>query len=63
MSRIAVQHSLVRTSPKGGPFVGKCVLCGEEGLSLSATRWCPNPQSITEEQAVLTAIKHDLEQA
>jgi hypothetical protein len=29
-------HGLERTSPKGGPFVGRCVYCKQEGLPMSA---------------------------
>ena len=37
------RHSLLRTSPKGEAFVGVCVKCGREGLTLAdmASEECP----------------------
>jgi hypothetical protein len=50
-------HSLVRTSPKGQDFVGRCVLCGQEGLPMiAALLKCPNPRGVSNDQAVLDAI-------
>lgn len=37
-------HALVRTSPKGQPFIGKCAKCGVEELPISAaSQPCVNP--------------------
>lgn len=50
-------HSLERTSPKGGPFIGCCVKCGKQDLSLEAAHEeCPNPSGITGAQDILNAI-------
>ena len=55
--RAATTHSLERTSPKGGPFVGRCVLCGQEGLrSGGALLPCPNTRSVSDAQALIDAI-------
>jgi len=55
--KITQMHSIERTSPKGGKFVGVCVLCGEEGLTpADMSRVCPNPEGVTEDEAVLGAI-------
>ena len=36
------RHMLDRTNPKGIPFVGRCRLCGEEGLPAEAVTFpCP----------------------
>lgn len=49
-------HGLERTSPKGGPFIGRCVYCGKENLSLKAvSEHCEYaPQA---GQQILDAIK------
>lgn len=53
----AVRHSLRRTSPKGEAFVGVCVLCGTEGLSLKdMTQECANQRGLTKDQALVEAI-------
>lgn len=49
-------HGLERTSPKGEPFVGRCVYCGREGLpSRAALEPCDKAPS--QDQQVLDAIK------
>jgi len=54
---IATTHSLERTSPKGGPFIGTCRLCGTPGLtSGQANEWCANPNSVTDADSLLDAI-------
>lgn len=51
-------HSLERTSPKGEDFVGRCVLCGKQGLPMTAAlEKCPNPRNVTNEEAIINAIK------
>ena len=38
-------HLLIRTSPKGQKFLGKCSLCGKENLSIAeATDGCSVPE-------------------
>lgn len=50
-------HSLERTSPKGGPFIGRCVKCGKTDLLGSAVNEeCPNPSGMTQAQDILNAI-------
>lgn len=53
-----VPHSLERTSPKGQDFIGKCVLCGKENLTLANMRveTCPNPEGKTPVAILLDAI-------
>lgn len=54
---IAKTHCIERTSPKGGPFLGTCRLCGQPGLIMAdALKWCPNPVNKTDNQALLDAI-------
>lgn len=49
-------HGLERTSPKGGPFVGRCVYCGADGLPMSAAlEACPTAPA--QDQQVLDAIQ------
>lgn len=53
-------HSVHRTSPKGVPFIGRCVQCGLEGLPAStALDECPNPKGIDSDTAVINAIMGD----
>lgn len=54
------QHSLERTSPKGGPFVGTCRLCGKAGLTFDDMRKeCENQRNLSSDEAVIEAIKGD----
>lgn len=51
-------HIVERTSPKGGPFIGTCALCGATGLTpRDALEECRNPGGLTEEQALLQAVE------
>lgn len=52
-------HALVRTSPKGGPFIGRCMKCGKEDLTPRdmQTEACANPSGMTQEQTLLRAIQ------
>lgn len=50
-------HSLERTSPKGGPFIGTCTKCGKTGLTLSDRSECPNPANIGQDEALMMAIR------
>lgn len=55
-------HSLERTSPKGGPFIGRCVKCGKTDLPGAAVfEECPNPSGRTATQDVINAIKGNKE--
>jgi len=55
--KITQMHSIERTNPKGGKFVGVCTLCGEEGLTTAdMNNVCPNPRGVTEDEAVLMAL-------
>lgn len=58
MDRCMQTHVLERTSPFGGPFVGRCVLCGKSGLpSSAALAMCENPGLVTEDEALIAAIE------
>lgn len=55
---VETTHSLERTSPKGKPFRGRCVLCGAEDLPANAALDpCPNPRRVTRDQALVDAIE------
>ncbi len=57
---MTVYHAVERTSPKGpgSPFIGKCRLCGQEGLcSSAALEVCHNPRGVTQEQSILDTIE------
>ena len=41
-----MKHCLVRTNPKGVPFVGKCIACGMEGITLDKSEGCSNPKGL-----------------
>ena len=59
------KHPLVvRTSPKGTPFIGTCKSCGKTGITFDALAEdaCPDPVGMTYEQAILTAIEPETEQ-
>jgi len=52
-----MKHSLERTSPKGGPFIGTCTLCGKTDLPIgAATQDCENVRGLTQDEAVVEAI-------
>jgi hypothetical protein len=52
-----MKHALSRTSPKGGPFLGKCFKCGREDIPLSDNTECVNPAAITDDEALIIAIE------
>ena len=54
-----MRHALRRTSPKGGPFVGACMNCGRDGLSLADRSDCPNPAGFSQSETLLRAIRGD----
>lgn len=50
--------TIIRTSPKPGPFRGRCPACGKEGLTLfDMNAECANPGGMTQEAALLAAVK------
>lgn len=49
-------HGLERTSPKGGPFVGRCVYCSKENLSMKAVSESCD-QAPSQNQQILDAIE------
>ena len=57
MTILAVKHHIKRTSPKGEPFLGTCILCGQTNLkSQDALKDCPNTRDLTAEQAMVEVI-------
>ena len=54
----ATTHAIERTSPKGGPFIGTCTLCGTPGLRMGdALKPCPNQRELSEDDALLELIE------
>jgi hypothetical protein len=52
-----ITHVLERTSPMGQKFVGKCMLCGKEGMtSFQANEICPNPEHVSRADALTQSI-------
>lgn len=50
-------HSLRRTSPKGTPFVGTCILCGQDNLTpRNMNDECPNQRGLTQDEALAESI-------
>lgn len=48
-----MRHHLVRSSPKGGPFLGTCVCCGIGRLAAAQAQLeCPNPAGLVESEAM-----------
>lgn len=57
-------HALERTNPFGERFIGRCRLCGKEGLtSGAALEPCDNPRGLNQAEALIEAIEGDDEQA
>ena len=55
-----MSHALVRTSPKGKFFVGRCVKCGEQNLQISdAAKDCPQDHLVSDEAALINVIKQE----
>ncbi len=51
-------HSIERTSPKGGPFIGRCVHCGKDGLTWSnMEEACANPAGTSQEEDLMAALE------
>lgn len=58
----AQTHTLMRTNPKGKgiDFIGRCALCGAEGLPAEAAMEpCTNPTRIAADDAFMLAIEGD----
>ena len=52
------KHAIERTSPKGGPFIGTCRLCGRKGLTIMQSQDdCDNVRGLTEDDALLDTLK------
>lgn len=52
-----MKHHVERTSPKGGPFLGVCILCGKRDLPASAAlEDCENFRGLTTEEAMIESI-------
>jgi uncharacterized OB-fold protein len=50
-------HALERTSPKGGPFISRCIRCGMTGLPMSAIcEECPNTREMTADEALIESV-------
>jgi hypothetical protein len=49
-------HGLERTSPKGGPFLGRCIYCGLTDLPMAAALQ-PCDKAPSQDQQVLDALK------
>ncbi len=49
-------HALERTSPKGGPFIGRCIKCGKENIPISDfSDGCTS--EMTDDEALIKAIR------
>ena len=48
-------HGLERTSPKGEPFIGRCIYCCKEGLPMRAALE-PCCMAPSQDQQVLDAV-------
>lgn len=53
------RHALKRTSPKGGAFVGTCLKCGLDGLTLDdmAKQQCVNPGGLNNSDTLKIALR------
>jgi hypothetical protein len=50
-------HAVVRTSPKGGPFIGRCIQCGREGLKMGdALEYCDNLADMSQDDALIAVL-------
>ena len=56
-------HALIRTTPKGEPFLGTCLLCGTPALPMrAALEPCPNQRGLSQDEALTEAMERDHEQ-
>lgn len=52
-----MSHAVIRTSPKGGPFLGRCSKCGKPELRMSAAlEDCPADGLVSDRQALLDIL-------
>ena len=52
-----MSHAIIRTSPKGQTFIGRCHKCGAENLGMAdALRDCPADSLINDTQALIDII-------
>ncbi len=58
MSRPTKMHSVERTNPKGVPFIGTCVLCGRQNMTMEEAMQteCENQRGLTAGEAVVDAV-------
>ena len=51
-------HSIERTSPKGEKFIGTCMKCGRQGLTLieAMEEECDNPSGMSQDEALLRTV-------
>lgn len=49
-------HFLDRISPKGEPFMGRCILCGAERSAKGEIDECPNPDNVSVEDALVRLL-------
>ena len=58
MAKPTKMHNVRRTNPKGIPFRGTCVLCGQDDMTMkeAMTTECPNQRELTGDEALLEAI-------
>ncbi len=53
----AKTHATTRTSPKGGPYLRRCIQCGAENLTIEETfGYCENIIEATEAESLLVVI-------
>lgn len=53
-----MSHSLRRTSPKGGPFIGTCIKCGVENIPLDRMFTpCANPADLSLAETLMLSIE------
>lgn len=58
-----MSHALERTSPKGGPFIGRCMKCGLTEIPLTKMHEpCPNPANFSNGEVLLRAITGALQE-
>jgi len=56
--RASEQHAVLRTSPKGTPFVGTCSLCGVTGLTIATAQgYCENPRRLSSDEALTEILR------
>lgn len=49
-----MKHALIRINPKGESFIGRCVHCHKEPITLDAVEGCP---FVTTNQDVIDAVE------